>query len=269
MSRTLKETESTQPQRLITAWIQAAQQVFEGLTKVKPDLQWTLQQHTEDVAEDSLAVQWWEASYEGDGDPHLWIGVATPAAVELGRLAHALVTSGEREAESQAVETTIESLSKVFAELLSQENGKPLKWKGLERLAEPPQPSVVYTTEISLSEEVTLPLLVGFNTEMKDLFEEKIQPRPAAQKRDSGLGSLSDLELPLRVRFGRTQLALERVLQLQVGSVLELEGSREDPVDLLVNGSLVARGEVVAVGSYYGVRILEVTGREQGNAALR
>jgi flagellar motor switch protein FliN/FliY len=59
------------------------------------------------------------------------------------------------------------------------------------------------------------------------------------------------------------------VLQLQVGSVLELEGSREDPVDLLVNGSLVAKGEVVAVEGYYGVRILEVTGKEHRAAALR
>ena len=89
-------------------------------------------------------------------------------------------------------------------------------------------------------------------------------PEPGA-----GLGPLSDLELPLRVRFGRTQLALERVLQLQVGSVLELEGSSEDPVDLLVNGSLVARGEVVAVDGYYGVRILEVTGRDQRATAFR
>jgi flagellar motor switch protein FliN len=269
MSRTLKDTESAQPPRLIAAWTRAAQQVFEGLTTVKPELQWKLWETTEDITESSLAVQWWEAHYEGAGELRAWIGVATPAAVELGRLAHALVTAGEKDAESQAVETTIESLSSVFAELLSQETGKALLWKGLERLTEPPKPSMIYATEISLPEGVVLPLLVGFDAELKDRFEQRPQQRPPIQKQDTGLGSLSDLELPLRVRFGRTQLALERVLQLQVGSVLELEGSREDPVDLLVNGSLVAKGEVVAVEGYYGVRILEVTGKEQRAAALR
>jgi len=269
MSQTVKETEGARPPRLLAAWTRAAQQVFERLTKVKPELQWELRQSTENISESALAVQWWEARYEGAGDLRAWIGVATPAAVELGHLANALVTSGEQGAESQGVETTIESLSKVFAELLSQETGQALTWKGIEQVKEPPQAAAVYTTEVSLPEGALLPLLVGFDAELNDRFEQRHHPRPPIQKHDNGLGSLSDLELPLRVRFGRTQLALERVLQLQVGSVLELEGSRHDPVDLLVNGSLVAKGEVVAVEGYYGVRILEVTGREQRAAALR
>jgi flagellar motor switch protein FliN len=269
MSQKVKETESTQPEQLIAAWTRAAQQVFEGLTQVKPELQWKLQQTTEDIDEHLPAVQWWEAQYEGDGDLRAWIGVGTPAAMELGRLANALATAGEKDAESQAVETTVDSLSRAFAELLSQDTGKTLAWKGLQRLAEPPQPSVIYATEVGISEGVVLPLLVGFDSELKDRFEQRPKQRTPLQKQDTGLGPLSDLELPLRVRFGRTQLPLERVLQLQVGSVLELEGSRQDPVDLLVNGSLVAKGEVVAVEGYYGVRILEVTGREQRAAALR
>jgi flagellar motor switch protein FliN/FliY len=266
MSATRQETDN-QPQ-LITAWTRAAEQVFEGLTKGKPELQWKLQQAGDDV---SLAVKWWEARYEG-GDQRAWIGVATPAALELNRLALAVSTSGETTAESPAVESTIESLSSVFAEFLSRETGKTLTWKSLERLAEPPRPSVVYATEISLQDGTVLPLLVGFNAELQDGFEQPQQPsqqRPIMPEQGAGLGALSDLELPLRVRFGRTQLALERVLQLQVGSVLELEGSSEDPVDLLVNGSLVARGEVVAVEGYYGVRSLEVTGRDQRATAFR
>lgn len=264
MSATRQETDS-RPQ-LITAWTRAAEQVFEGLTKVKPELQWKLQQAGDDV---SLAVKWWEARYEG-GDQRAWIGVATPAALELNRLADAVSASGETQAESPAFESTIESLSSVFAEFLSRETGKTLTWKSLERLAEPPQPSVVYATEITLQEGTVLPLLVGFNAELQDGFEQQPRSqRPVMPEQSAGLGALSDLELPLRVRFGRTQLALERVLQLQVGSVLELEGTSEDPVDLLVNGSLVARGEVVAVEGYYGVRILEVTGRDQRATAFR
>jgi flagellar motor switch protein FliN len=264
MNATRQETDSKP--HLITAWTRAAEQVFEGLTKVKPGLQWKLQEAADDV---SLAVKWWEARYEG-GDQRAWIGVATPAALELNRLADAVSGSSETQAESPGVESTIESLCSIFAEFLSRETGKTLTWKSLDRLAEPPRPSVVYTTEITLQEGSVLSLLVGFNAELRDGFEQPpSQRRPVTPAQGAGFGALFDLELPLRVRFGRTQMALERVLQLQVGSVLELEGTSEDPVDLLVNGSLVARGEVVAIEGYYGVRILEVTGKDPRAAASR
>jgi flagellar motor switch protein FliN/FliY len=58
-------------------------------------------------------------------------------------------------------------------------------------------------------------------------------------------------------------MALERVLELRPGSVIELEGSQDDRVDLMVNGSVVAKGEVVAVEGQYAIRILEVMSRDR------
>lgn len=67
-----------------------------------------------------------------------------------------------------------------------------------------------------------------------------------------------DLELPITVRFGETRLTLDALARLGAGSLIDLERAPDDPVDLLVNGRLVARGEVVVVSGCYGVRVREV-----------
>lgn len=67
-----------------------------------------------------------------------------------------------------------------------------------------------------------------------------------------------DIELPITVRFGETQMTLGSLARLGPGSMIDLARSPDDPVDLLVNGRLVARGEVVVVSGCYGVRVNEV-----------
>jgi len=69
---------------------------------------------------------------------------------------------------------------------------------------------------------------------------------------------LLDVELPVSVLFGRSEMPLKDVLKLGVGSVVELDRSVNDPVTLIVNHKPVAKGEVVMVDGNYGIRILEV-----------
>ena len=70
--------------------------------------------------------------------------------------------------------------------------------------------------------------------------------------------ALLDIELPLVVRFGRTQMMLSDVADLNVGSLVEFDRKPEEPVEVLVNGRVVARGEAVIVQGNYGVRIVEM-----------
>jgi flagellar motor switch protein FliN/FliY len=72
------------------------------------------------------------------------------------------------------------------------------------------------------------------------------------------LEMLLDVDLELSVSFGRTTLVLQEVLKLSSGSIVELNRSASDPVELLVNDSVVARGEVVVVDGNYGIRITQV-----------
>jgi flagellar motor switch protein FliN len=71
---------------------------------------------------------------------------------------------------------------------------------------------------------------------------------------------LLGVKLPIRVLLGRTQLCLREVAQLGSGSVVELDCSPNDPVEVIVNDKVIAHGEVVVVGGNYGVRITRIAG---------
>ncbi|MCK5941045.1 MAG: flagellar motor switch protein FliN [Planctomycetes bacterium] len=72
------------------------------------------------------------------------------------------------------------------------------------------------------------------------------------------LDLLLDVEIPISVEVGRAQMSLQEVLKLVPGSVIGLDKKAEEPVDLRVNGKLVARGEVVLVDDVYGLRVTQI-----------
>lgn len=72
------------------------------------------------------------------------------------------------------------------------------------------------------------------------------------------LDLLLDVTIPVSVEVGRTQMTLDAILDLVPGSIVNLDKKAEEPVDLRVNGKLVARGEVVLVDDVYGIRITQI-----------
>ena len=76
--------------------------------------------------------------------------------------------------------------------------------------------------------------------------------------RPGDLGRLFDVSVELSVEVGRTRMTLGQALALGPGSVVALSRSAREPVDLLVNGKQVARGEVVVIDDDFGLRITEV-----------
>jgi flagellar motor switch protein FliN len=82
--------------------------------------------------------------------------------------------------------------------------------------------------------------------------------KPDAEKNDN-LAVLMDVQLPVAIRFGETEMILEEIVKLGVGSVIELNSGIDQPVELVVNNRILARGEVVTVDGFYGVRITEIT----------
>jgi flagellar motor switch protein FliN/FliY len=74
---------------------------------------------------------------------------------------------------------------------------------------------------------------------------------------------LMGVKLPIRVLMGRTQLSLRDIAQLGSGAVVELDCSPDDPVEIIVNGRVIAHGEVVVVSGNYGVRITKIGSRQE------
>jgi len=76
---------------------------------------------------------------------------------------------------------------------------------------------------------------------------------------NGNLAMLLDVQLPVAIRFGETEMVLEEIVKLGVGSVIELNSGIDQPVELVVNNRILARGEVVTVDGFYGIRITEIT----------
>jgi len=80
----------------------------------------------------------------------------------------------------------------------------------------------------------------------------------AAAQSEIALGRLSRIKVNMTVEVGHARLTLEELLRLNEGAVVELDRMAGDPLDILVNGTQIARGEVVVVGERFGIRFSEI-----------
>ncbi|MEQ8900775.1 MAG: flagellar motor switch protein FliN [Roseovarius sp.] len=77
------------------------------------------------------------------------------------------------------------------------------------------------------------------------------------------LGLLSNVRVCMTVEVGQTQITLQDLLHLNEGSVVELDRMAGDPLDILVNGTPIAKGEVVVVGEKFGIRFGDIVDPKQ------
>lgn len=74
---------------------------------------------------------------------------------------------------------------------------------------------------------------------------------------------LESIEVGLSIEVGRTEMTIKDLLLLNEGSVVELDRLAGEPLDILVNGAIIAKGEVVMVGERYGVRFTDIVDPEE------
>jgi flagellar motor switch protein FliN/FliY len=114
----------------------------------------------------------------------------------------------------------------------------------------------VLIREVVIEEEETLEPLSPLHE-----FEPLVNQVPEPEGNRS-LDLLADVEMGVTAELGRTRMTVRELLALTPGSVVELDRTAGSPVDVLVNGTLVARGEVVVIDEEFGVRISEIIGLE-------
>ncbi|ACU53120.1 flagellar motor switch protein FliN [Acidimicrobium ferrooxidans DSM 10331] len=92
---------------------------------------------------------------------------------------------------------------------------------------------------------------------------------PEVPETAANLAVLRNVELELSVELGRARMPVRALLALTSGDVIELDRHANAPVDVLVNGTLVAKGEVVVVDDEFGVRILEIISSDEVDQLTR
>ena len=87
---------------------------------------------------------------------------------------------------------------------------------------------------------------------------EELTPAIGGQETPAGMDLIMDIPVTLSMELGSTSIAIRNLLQLTQGSVVELDRYAGEPLDVLVNGTLIAHGEVVVVNDKYGIRLTDV-----------
>jgi len=220
-----------------------------------------------------LAPRWLiVVTVSGQDSGQLVLGLAEqPAKILTGR-----IMGLEGNVPDAAVRDTLEEFGSQTAGALGQDPvtvGLTLTATLRDASGQPPADAVAY--DIPLGEGVTACFSVWSTVEAGKTSVETVvsapgpapvshlksgtsAPEPIRPGAPDNLDVILDIDLPITIRFGMANLSLQALTRLGPGSIIDLGRSPDDPVDLLVSGKVVARGEVVAVAGNYGVRIVEV-----------
>ena len=86
---------------------------------------------------------------------------------------------------------------------------------------------------------------------------------PTRSRESDKLRALENIEVEMSVEVGRTEISISDLLRLNEGSVVELDRLAGEPLDILVNGTMIAKGEGVMVGERFGVRFSDIVDPEK------
>ena len=224
---------------------------------------------------------WWKQPFDASPGSVVWIGTEIEVCTGLGQriLTAAGVESAEpAELKETFLEVVRQSLGRLASAIGAQLGREVVCINGSEE--EPPRDETVgCEISISFSSGALPPITFLLNKEMLEAVARASShgesteapdsaPAPEGQQElsaraSSTLNLLMDVELPVSVSFGRTRVRMQEILKLITGSIIELDRSIAEPVEVIVNNCVVARGEVVVIEGNYGVRITEVMSRQE------
>jgi flagellar motor switch protein FliN/FliY len=109
---------------------------------------------------------------------------------------------------------------------------------------------------------------LGLDAEVAEL-EEFDEDREITPKEKRKLDTILDIPVTISMEVGRSNISIRNLLQLNQGSVVELDRVAGEPLDVLVNGTLIAHGEVVVVNDKFGIRLTDVISQLERIKKLR
>ena len=229
--------------------------------------------------------------------------ISVGCAKATARQVAALITGDDEVDDETAQETHVELLNQVASSISSvatEKLGRRVEFSAAAACSQPEQADLGVEYTFAVGDNEHLLVIVPSDPFVKALNPPEIQQPEVAETASAGAGGsasvsadsaaqdgpagsngevnrllalgssaqhnlamLLEVELELSVSFGRTELPLQEILQLASGSIVELNRSVTDPVDVMVNNSVIARGDVVVVEGNYGIRVTEIVSRKE------
>lgn len=278
----MPDSESIHPPArwLMEQWTAALAAAIDSMTEERPEVRWEPAAQPADNSGETLC---WEQGFQDIPGPAVWVTAPRKTWLALGE--RTLRAAGIDAVEpADARNTYLEILSQSLAATAQNLGALLAKEVACERGAECPQAGVSAERsavtlrfpdgELSLVVDLSAALLAALARPAEAAGApaaktDSAAPAPAAPVVTKTMDVLLDVELPVSVSFGRTQLPIKEVLKLTTGSIVELNRSLNEPVDVVVNNCIVARGEVVVIEGNYGVRIHQIVSRQDRLRSLR
>jgi len=243
-----------------------AQAISEALSETGPEeihLDWSLTPGPEDNAEVSA---WWSGGLSTHPGANCFIGAPDETWEKLGR-------GG---ATDDTRENAFALVSRCFTRAVAEHFGAHVTARDAGPSDAPPENwtriSMVIRYPAGQWPSASCVLSPEFEEALGSGFE-TVQPVAPVRSTSNGTKAndmLMHVKVPVSVSFGGTQIRMKDLLNLATGSIVELDQSLHDNVEVRVNDRLIARGEVVAVDGHYGVRVLELVsgdGAQKGAGA--
>jgi flagellar motor switch protein FliN/FliY len=285
-----EKLDAVEPVRaLLDQFAESLAQVLEAMAEQRPEAKWEAVSGAiaDVVADPQDQMLWWEQPLQFTPEMKIWVGAPRTAWEQAGTVtlkAAGLDTVEIDEARNTWLEILGQALSPMARAIGSLLGREVTCEAGAERA---PEAGIEEWARVSLlfPDAPLAPLLVAFSPRLLEVIaapqgaEEAagelatvnpVEPEPEIlPARSRTMNLLLDVDLPVSISFGRTQLPMKDVIKLTTGSIVELNRSVNEPVEVLVNQCLIARGEVVVVEGNYGVRILEIVSRQERIRSLR
>ncbi len=259
---------------LVAQWTSRFSEILLTMGDVQPKM------HVGHMEESALQpdLLWWEQPLSCAPDGPVWTGASEEAWGEIGKVvleAAGVEASASTEMQSTYLEIVRQAMSSIAQDIGARMSTEVTSAKGAESAPRKIRKRS-FQIETELPAKTVLLYLViaddlARSIETAERRQAEVVTRPeevAPLPSDGTLGSrtfelLLDVELPVSVSFGRTTIKLQDAIKLITGSMIELDRGLNDPVELLVNNCVIARGEVVVVDGNYGVRITEIVSQKE------
>jgi flagellar motor switch protein FliN/FliY len=228
---------------------------------------------TKDGAEaPESTFMFWEQPFGAAGEIDLTVAIPDQTWRGLGgevmRCA-GVEDCGDGDRRSSFIELLQQSFSSLARSIGAKIGRELLCGRGSESAADA-KPCAWSSVELALGALPPLALAISIPSSLLDLLAPAISvpassctevaPVEAGTKT---MDLLLEVEMPVSVSFGRAQMRLKDVIKLNTGSIVELNRSISEPVEVIVNNCVIARGEVVMVEGNYGVRINQIVSRQE------
>jgi flagellar motor switch/type III secretory pathway protein FliN len=246
---------------LINACVGALQSVVESMTQERPEITWNVVENDALADPSTETWSWWSSTFSMLPETAIVVGAKPEAWSALGR--SVLATLGVDQASVEDIQATCRDLVAQLASAVGQRLAERLETSvSSGDAASSGRPTAAYKVDLVI-DSLSTTLRVAFDELLLQCLTPVITPN-AANSSAVPLQPFHYLPLHLQLVFGRTRVPLGDIVKWTVGTVIETGQLTTEPVDIICDDVVFARGRVVLCGGTYGVKIVSWPSLQKG-----